>query len=113
MRVINPMWSAHNQAIKQIKDGLRARKKWGLRNNAESKAAAIEYLDSNHEFTMTANSVDTGETRVMTGREGKVYNEIHKQDFRDEIKRVYPAYVQIPMKHWRLVEKFTKKPRTP
>lgn len=43
----------------------------------------------------------------MTGLEAKVLNDNHKQDFRDEINRVYPARVSVPMKHWTLVEKFT------
>jgi hypothetical protein len=95
------MWSASRQADQQIKDGLRARKKWGLRHSKESNDAALEYLRAHHEFAMTANEVDTGELRVMTGREGKVHNELLKQAFRNEIDRVYPAYVQIPLKQQR------------
>jgi hypothetical protein len=106
------MMSAHRQADRQVKDGLRARKKWGLRNSKKAYEEAHAYLDAHHEFALAANGTNTGEIRVMTGREGKVHNEILKQDFVDEIHRAYPAYVQVPMKRWILVEKFTKKPRT-
>lgn len=105
MQIINPTWKAAHQSTDPLR--ARAKHRWWLKD----RAAAGEYLKGTHKFEMWHNQERTGNFRIMTGLEAKVLNDNHKQDFRDEIQRVYPAYVKVPLKHWTLVEKFTKETR--
>jgi hypothetical protein len=105
MRIINPTWKAAQLSTDPLK--ARAKHRWWLRD----KANAAEYLKGTHKFEMWHNQERTGEFRIMTGFEAKVLNDNHKEDFRNEIQRVYPEYVKVPMKHWTLVEKFAEEPR--
>lgn len=105
MQIINPTWKAAHQSTDPLR--ARAKHRWWLKD----QAAAGEYLKGTHKFEMWHNQERTGDFRIMTGLEAKVLNDNHKQDFRKEIQRVYPAYVKVPLKHWTLVEKFTKETR--
>ncbi len=101
MQIINPTWKAAHQSTDPLR--ARAKHRWWLKD----QAAAGDYLKGTHKFEMCHNQERTGDFRIMTGLEAKVLNDNHKQYFRDEINRVYPARVSVPMKHWTLVEKFT------
>jgi hypothetical protein len=101
MRIINPMLAAANQSTDPLKS--RSKHRWWIKDKAHAK----EYLKANHKFEMLHNQERTGEFRVMTGLEAKALNDNHRQDYRDEINRVYPAHVSVPMKRWALVERFT------
>lgn len=57
---------------------------------------------------MYHNAVPTAEFRVMTGFEARTLNSKYRQDFIEEVERVYPAYVEVPLKHWTVVERFTE-----
>ena len=101
MQIINPTWKAAHQSTDPLKS--RAKHRWWIKN----MKAGSEYLSGVHKFEMCHNQNKTGEFRIMTGLEAKALNENHKQDFKDEIQRVYPEYVKVPLMQWRVVERFT------
>jgi hypothetical protein len=99
MRIINPKWSAINQSTDPLK--ARANRRWWI----SQQKAGLEYLQQTHKYEMRHGQNKTGEFRSMLGMEAKALNDKHKQDFRDHVNEVYPAYAQKPLIHWTLVER--------
>ena len=97
MRTINPFWSASRLADRQIKDGLRARKRWGLRVKG-----ATAYFDGTHRYELMENQKATGKFSVMMGRQAKALNDSLRADFVLIVRQTIDAgkAVTEPLRRW-------------
>jgi hypothetical protein len=98
VRVINPYMAAANRSPDLFKSRAMAARK------ARHEVERVEYLQAIHKYEMTVGGVRTGEFKEMTGLEAKMLNLNLRQDFSDEVGRVFPAKVTVRMGRWVLAK---------